>query len=76
MSTPKAPIDAMLDALEWRAIDPYPSPDGLPIVTHEGILNLMGVDLRVYRLSDGNRVIHNEDMGRLFETMAGKDPTP
>jgi hypothetical protein len=40
------------------------NPDGLPWVTHAGVLRLGGVELRCYQLSDGRRVFDGEDVAR------------
>lgn len=75
MSTP---IEMMLQGVTW-----VPVPEGgtrdamhqgdIPYATHSGVLDLMGHQFRVYRLSDGNTVINADDLnaffsiGRLFE---------
>lgn len=41
--------------------------DSLPYVTHEGELDIAGIKLRVYLLSDGRRVTKKEDLARFFE---------
>lgn len=65
----KTPIEMMLDGLTWTAC---PLQEGtivdldMPYVTHEGVLNLDVVSLRVYQLSDGTRAIDLEDMEGFF----------
>lgn len=36
-------------------------PDDIPQATHEGVMELLGMKLRIYRLDDGNTVIHADD---------------
>lgn len=65
MST-KTPIEQILDKLEYTPTNAEPSKDGIPHVTHESILKLGELSVRVYVLSDGNRIIPEEDMKRIF----------
>ena len=44
--------------------------DDLPVSTHRGTLTVMGVELVVHQLSDGQRIIEAEGLGKLFEAMA------
>lgn len=58
-------MDNLLDGVEWRRVEYRPNPpddDGLPYVTHEGVLQLCGRMLRCYQLSTGQRVIDGEDL--------------
>lgn len=64
----KTTIDTLLDSLEWK---PEPKPEvsnnsDLPFVTHSGLLRLNGVQLKVYQLSSGERVIDADDLQELF----------
>jgi len=63
--TMKKPIDMMLDAVEWKPA-PEQEPGDLPHVTHEGVLRLGDISLRVYQLSSGQRVISEQDLADLF----------
>jgi hypothetical protein len=65
----KEPIDMMLDGLAWTAAPPRePSPDGIPHVTHSGLLEMpAGAPLRVYQLSSGQRIIDADDLAAFFE---------
>jgi hypothetical protein len=68
----RPPIEIILDRIEWTPDDPPDdNPDGLPTVTHHGILKIGDVSLRVYQLSDGNRVIDGEDFEAFFAGMPG-----
>jgi hypothetical protein len=60
-NTMSQPINAVLNALDWK---PVPAPTvltNLPYVTHEGILSIGNSDLHLFQLSDGQRVINAED---------------
>jgi hypothetical protein len=39
---------------------------GIPYVTHEGVLQLAGCELRVFQLSNGKRVISAKDVHKMF----------
>jgi len=56
----KSPIELMLDNVNWQPIDrnaTFNADSDLPVATHEGILNVGNLSLRVYQLSNGQRVI-------------------
>jgi hypothetical protein len=57
----KSPIETMMDFVYWK-----PVANNLPFVTHEGVLQIGDVSMRVYQLSDGRRVIPSEDIERFF----------
>lgn len=61
------PMDALLDMLEWEAVPPPAEPDpDIPYATHTGVLSFDGVELRVYQLNDGRRLLDGEDMQKFF----------
>jgi hypothetical protein len=64
----KQPIEAALDALEWKPIaDENIHEDGTyPYATHEGVLEIGTMKLKVYQLSDGKRVIAHDDFLAFF----------
>lgn len=68
------PVEMMFDGVEWTAVEPpsleVQAEDGLPYPTHEGELEIMGVKLDVLTLSNGQRIITEESMCRLFGSMA------
>jgi hypothetical protein len=76
MSEPKNPMTAILDSVDWTPVEPPGESNfaGLPTVTHQGVLTISGVAMRVYQLSDGKRVIAREDMERFFGGMASTGP--
>lgn len=66
---PKTPIEMMLGGVQWIAVDPPDDISDLPYATHEGVLNLLGMDLKCYRLSTGQAIFDAEDMEKFFEMM-------
>lgn len=58
------PIEKLLDECEWAEVPPPKEHGDLPYVTHSGVLRIGGVELDVYRLSDGLRIISSESFGR------------
>jgi hypothetical protein len=64
MSTP---IDMVLDGVQWVALPERPHEyDTLPWATHEGVLTIGGASLRVYTLSNGQRIIDADDLAAFF----------
>lgn len=65
------PIEQLLGKVAWKRIE-LPTPDtrptrsGLPVATHEGVLNLAGFPLRCYQLNNGMRVFDADDLQKLF----------
>ena len=43
------------------------SMEDLPKATHEGIIKLGNIEIRVYRLDTGEAIIHAEDLPKIFE---------
>lgn len=63
----KEPIDRMLDAVEWTECPPTKDDgSGLPYATHYGVLDVMGIKLKVAQLNTGQRVIEEESLRELF----------
>ena len=64
----KKTMDALLDTVEWREVEiaMYADDDTMPYVTHEGVLDVGGMKLKVFQLSDGHRVIEAASMDRLL----------
>ncbi len=59
----KSPYDAIVDRVVFLPIEnPAESKDGIPVATHEGVLEIAGFKVRVYQLSTGHRVIAEADM--------------
>ncbi len=58
----------MLDFIDWEPLESidFPTSPGVPYATHKGTLRFGGMNLRVYRLSTGERVIEETDLARFF----------
>lgn len=41
-------------------------PGDLPKATHEGVMKIGDLEVRIYRLDDGRNVIHADDFHRLL----------
>lgn len=63
---PKTPIEQLLDNVGWQEITGNAPDDDTLYATHSGVLSIGGINLRVYLLNDGRRVIESEDLERLF----------
>ena len=61
-------ICRLLDQVDWKPIKgEINNPMGLPIATHEGILSMLGYQLKVYQLDTGQRVIEEASLINFFE---------
>lgn len=66
------PIEMLLDGLEWQEVGSQGDFGyGLPVATHEGVLELAGHKLRCYRLDNGQAIFHAEDMQALIGATVG-----
>ena len=59
-------MSSILDGLDWKPVARAPITDGLPVVTHEGILEIGANKLRCYRLDDGRAIINADDLKEFF----------
>ena len=72
------PIERILDQLEWEKIklDEIPSTD-LSYVTHQGVIELPiennVIKIKVYQLSNGIRVLDQNDLNELFGDFEDKE---
>ena len=64
MST--TPIEQMLDEIDYKPVEAPITNCGLPYATHEGILNIFNIEIKVSVLNDGRRIISEDDINRLF----------
>jgi hypothetical protein len=64
MSTP---IDMAFDGVAWRQEEHGEPRDGIPVVTHSGVLRVGDLEIEVYRLSDGQAVISQDGLVRFLE---------
>ena len=69
------PIEIALDGITWteRRETEEPVDGELPYATHEGRLKLGDVEITVYQLSDGQRIIPVEEIERLFKEWENPD---
>lgn len=59
--------DRLLDSVVWEPTGADgANADGLPYATHSGVLTLGELELRVYQLSDGRRIIDADDFVKLL----------
>ena len=69
------PIDIMMNEVAWEPVK-YDTPqverDGIPYVTHTGILKIGEFEFHVHNLSNGKRVINGKDLEDFF---LGKNST-
>ena len=66
----KAPIDVMLDRIEWQEVVHEKKPEGR-YATHHGVLVIEGHRLRCYILDDGQRVFYVDDVESFFGSSHG-----
>lgn len=63
-----SPIERLLDGITYVPTNYVKSSDSdLPYVTHEGILKLNEVEIKVVVLSDGRRIIPQEELEKIFK---------
>lgn len=68
-------MERLLDQVEWREVFEGWQEDDMhdkipldpPVATHEGILTIGPFKLRCYKLSNGKRVIHADDVEKLLK---------
>jgi hypothetical protein len=63
------PIDALMSGVNWSPTNMKPDSDDLPFATHEGILEIAGLQLRCYRLNTGEAIINSDDFMNFFYGM-------
>jgi hypothetical protein len=62
----KEPIDILLDDVKWEPIVGSFVDSSIPFATHQGLLKIGELQLKVYQLSDGQRVLDMADVERLL----------
>jgi len=56
--------------VDWKPVKVSgPNPENLPVVTHEGVLKVGPVSLRVIQLSNGQRLVPCAELDRLFVSL-------
>ncbi len=72
----KTSVDVMLDAVDWQEItggdDRRPEDKGIPIATHQGVLDFLGMKIKVFQLEDGRRLLDADDVHRLLGMLEEK----
>ncbi len=61
-------INKLLDTVDWAPIkyEGGEPKEDLPFVTHEGVLKILNIEIKVCQLSNGMRVIPEGELERLF----------
>ena len=59
-------IDAILDGVVWIQCKFHGDDSDLPHVTHSGVLKIADLELTVYQLSNGERVIEADGLEKLL----------
>lgn len=62
----KTPIDILLDQVEYKPTNAEPNAEGIPYVTHEGILNFADISITVLVLNTGQRIIPKDQVEKFF----------
>jgi hypothetical protein len=65
-----SPIEKMLDKIEWIPLEGDAGDNELPHATHSGVLEIGSMKLRVFQLSDGTRIVEENDLIAFFEGVA------
>ena len=58
--------DHLFDGVNWVQIPAPPDHSEVPYATHEGILRFANLNIRVYQLSTGQRVLDGRDIDALL----------
>jgi hypothetical protein len=63
-----SPIERLLESITYVPTNCVKSSDSdLPYVTHEGIFKLNEVEIKVVVLSDGRKIIPQEELDKIFK---------
>lgn len=64
----KSAVDLLFDGADWETIPQSEDreQDGLPFATHRGVLRLGALELIVFQLNDGRRLVSEESMAPLL----------
>jgi hypothetical protein len=62
----KTPMEAMLDSVSFIPTNLEKPESDLPYVTHTGVLKIGNISIEVLVLSNGQRVITEEEMNKFF----------
>lgn len=65
-------VDRIFDGVVFEPIaDAVGTDDGVPFATHQGMLKLGAMDLRVYQLNTGVRVVDADDLAAFLGAHPG-----
>jgi hypothetical protein len=64
-------FDRVLDSVEWEKLPDQSQPGSLPVATHRGILRIVGLELEVFQLDNGQRVFSVESLNEAFGDLFG-----
>ncbi len=62
----KSQIEVILDKLEYTPTGAQPNKEGLPYVTHEGVLQIGDTSIKVCVLNTGQRIIPTDELERIL----------
>ena len=62
----KTPIELILDTVEYIPTNTKPNKEGFPYITHEGILQLGEISIKVCVLNTGQKIIPEDELKRAF----------
>jgi hypothetical protein len=72
----KTGIEAMLDTVDWQLVPRRQVPAGSELyATHAGVLEIVDMRLRCYRLNDGMTVFDADDFTAWFASMQAQPET-
>jgi len=55
-----------LNSIEWKKVEELCNDSNLPYATHHGVMRLLDMELKCYRLNDGRTIIDADDMRKFF----------
>lgn len=59
-------VDALMETVSWTPTELPTGPQDLPYVTHEGVLEIDNIKIRVIQLNTGQRIIPEEEIEKFF----------
>lgn len=62
-------VERLLDNLDWQKLpEPVNPTKSFPFATHEAILDIGGLKMKVVQLNTGQRVIDSDDLNKFFDS--------
>jgi len=63
----KTPIEYALDKVDFKPVEVVRTEgSNLPYVTHEGVLRIAEISIKVYVLNTGERIIPEDELNKFF----------